>query len=184
MKHYAPVIWLTGMSASGKSTLAHQLKMRVEKYGYKTSIIDGDVVRERDDEKLGFGLDDVKINNMRIADICNIHRTKFDLVIVPVISPYEEVRNEVRKMLEPNFHLVYLKADINSLKDRDPKGLYAASDRGDITDLIGYSEINKYDEPKNAELTVYTGNGFMSKDSFITLFRYVNKVIFIDKYLM
>ena len=106
MNKSSPVIWLTGMSASGKSTLARKLKSRIEEKGYRVSIIDGDSVRDRDDTKLGFGLEDVRINNMRIASICNEKREDFDVVLVPVISPYDEIRVEVRKVLEPNFHLI------------------------------------------------------------------------------
>jgi len=171
------------MSASGKSTLADQLKEHLEQKEYTVSIIDGDSVRDLDDKKLGFGLDDVRINNMRIANLCNKNRKKYDVVIVPVISPYEEIRREVRKILEPNFHLVYLKTDIDSLKDRDPKGLYAAADRGEINDLIGYSTVNPYDEPVHPELVISTSKEISSEESFSTLFNYINKTVFIDKYL-
>ena len=97
---------------------------------------------------------------------------------MPVISPYEEVRIEIRTILEPNFHLVYLQADIESLKHRDTKGLYSAADRGDINDLIGYSEINPYDEPNSPELVISTANKVSLEESFSTLFDYVNKAIF------
>jgi len=183
MNNNAPVIWLTGMSASGKTTIACRLKNSIEQQGFTVSIIDGDTVRGSDDEKLGFGFDDVRINNKRIAALCNEHREEFDVVIVPVISPYEEIRNEVRNTLEPNFHLIYLKTDIDSLKDRDPKGLYAAADHGKINNLIGYSDVNPYDEPHNPELVVSTANGISPDESFATIYNYINRTIFIDKYL-
>ena len=123
------------------------------------------------------------INNTRIAVLCEEQRKKYDFVLVPVISPYEEVRRKVRKILEPNFHLIYLKTDISSLKSRDPKGLYAAADRGDIKDLIGYSDVNSYDEPVNPELVVSTSIDKTVKYSFDKIINYINKTIFIDKYL-
>jgi|SaaInlStandDraft_7_1057024.scaffolds.fasta_scaffold16258_4 adenylyl-sulfate kinase len=178
MSSDSAIIWLTGMSGSGKSTLANLLMRRIEKNGRKVLIIDGDSVRDGDDQKLGFGIGDVRINNTRIASICSNQRNEFDVVIVPVISPYEEVRIEIRTILEPNFHLVYLQADIESLKHRDTKGLYSAADRGDINDLIGYSEINPYDEPNSPELVISTANKVSLEESFSTLFDYVNKAIF------
>ena len=183
INYSSPVIWLTGMSASGKSTLANYLKEILESEGYSVSIIDGDSVRSCDNKKLGFGFGDVHINNMRISSLCNINRAKFDLVLVPVISPYEEIRKNVRKVLEPNFHLVYLKTDINSLKHRDPKGLYAAADRGEIKGLIGYSDTNPYDEPLNPELIVSTANNVSPQDSLNILLNYIKKTVFMDKTL-
>jgi len=93
------------------------------------------------------------------------------------------VRLQVRKILEPNFHLVYLNSDIQSLCNRDPKGLYAAADSGEINDLIGYSEVNPYDEPTNAEIMIDTGNNTTLNKSKEKLFSYINKSIFIEKYL-
>jgi adenylyl-sulfate kinase len=177
MNKNSPVIWLTGMSGSGKSTLANKLKKNIESKGYTISIIDGDSVRDADNKKLGFGLDDVRTNNMHIASLCNKYRSEFDLVVAPVISPYNKVREEVRNFIEPNFHLVYLQTDIDSLKNRDPKGLYASADRGDIIDLIGYSEVNPYDEPDNSELVISTANNISLEDSFATLLNYVKQYL-------
>ena len=74
-----------------------------------------------------------------------------------VISPYDEIRKEVRNLLSPMFHLVFLKAGIESLRSRDTKGLYAAADRGEITDLIGYSKCNPYEIPTDAEIVIILG---------------------------
>jgi len=172
-----PVVWLTGMSGSGKSTLANHISGNLKKDGYSVLIIDGDSIRDLDQKKLGFGFDDVLVNNMRIASLCEEQRDKFDLVLVPVISPYEKVRQKVRGVLEPNFHLVYLKSDIYSLKNRDTKGLYAAADRGEIQDLIGYSSINPYDTPVDPELTVLTSNNNSLEGSLRHILEYINNVI-------
>jgi len=166
------------MSGSGKSTLAEGLVLFLKNKNHKALIVDGDAVRGKDREKLGFGYDDVMINNIRIANRCQELRCNYDAIVVPVISPYDVIRIKVRKILEPNFHLVYLKADIESLLRRDPKGLYAAADRGDITDLIGYSKCCPYEEPENAELMVETGNHISVNDSKNILFDYVNSFVF------
>ena len=174
------IIWLTGMSGSGKSTLANLIKKYFEEKKCVVSIIDGDFVRDNDEKQLGFGLNDVRINNMRIVSICNKQRANFDLIIVPVISPYNKIREEIRKQLKPNFHLIYLKADVDSLKDRDTKGLYAAADRGEINDLIGYSEVNPYDQPNNPELIISTSNKASVDESIDILISYINKEILVD----
>ena len=93
---------------------------------------------------------------------------------MPVISPYDEIRKEVRKILSPGFHLVFMKADINSLKERDTKGLYDAADRGEITDLIGYSKCNPYEIPNDAEIVIDTGATSLIEESKKKLLDYFN----------
>ena len=113
MKRKFNIVWLTGMSGSGKSTLAEHIKDTYQKEGYSVRIIDGDDIRDRDVEKLGFGRKDVEVNNLRIAKLCLESKDNgFDLVLVPVISPYDEVRKRTRSLLEPYYHLVYVEADI------------------------------------------------------------------------
>lgn len=152
-----PVIWFTGMSGSGKTTLALVLKEFLLLKRQKVYILDGDDIRNKYGNRLGFGYEDVLENNIRIANLCNQYRKEYDVIIVPVISPYGGIRSHVRKILEPNFHLVYLRADIASLRIRDTKGLYLSADKGLINDLIGYSRHNPYEEPNDAELIIDTG---------------------------
>ena len=105
------------------------------------------------------------------------NRNKFDVMIVPAISPYDEIRKEVRNLLSPMFHLVFLKAGIESLRSRDTKGLYAAADRGEITDLIGYSKCNPYEIPTDAEIVINTGAGSTLKESRQILSEYITRSI-------
>ena len=165
------------MSGSGKTTLSFSLEAHLLEKEYKVYVLDGDEVRGTDEVKLGFGHDDVMKNNLRIAELCNKLRIEYDAVIVPVISPYDDIRQKVRLSLEPNFHLVYLKSDIDSLRNRDTKGLYSAADRGLINDLIGYSDINPYDEPENAEIIIETGDHISVEESVEELFIYINRSI-------
>ncbi len=172
------ILWLTGMSGSGKSTLALHVKRACLDLGRKTIIVDGDDIRDEYEEKLGFGFNDVLKNNTRIAKFClELNHKGFDVVIVPVISPYERVRKVVRKILDPYLHLIYIKANIETLKERDTKGLYAAADNGVINDLIGYSEVNPYNEPDNAELVVDTGDGANVDISKNEILAYVLRVL-------
>tara|TARA_B100000953_G_scaffold289849_1_gene274287 strand:+ start:166 stop:486 length:321 start_codon:yes stop_codon:yes gene_type:complete len=76
--------------------------------------------------------------------------------MVPIISPIDNVRRKVKRILSPNYNLVYIYADIESLKKRDKKGLYKKSDNGEINDLIGYSYTNPYDIPEDYDLIIDT----------------------------
>ena len=177
MKRKFNIVWLTGMSGSGKSTLAEYIKDTYQKEGYSVRIIDGDDIRDRDVEKLGFGLKDVEVNNLRIAKLCLESKDSgFNLILVPVISPYDEVRKRIRSFLEPYYHLVYVEADIDSLKKRDTKGLYKAADQGLISDLIGYSEINPYDKPSDADFVVNTDNNTLLDNSKQSLLGFVKSI--------
>ena len=158
------------MSGSGKSTLAEYIRDTYQKEGYSVSIIDGDYMRDKDVEKLGFGRQDVEVNNLRIARLCLESKDNgFDLILVPVISPYDEIRKMTRSLLGSYYHLVYLETDIDSLKNRDTKGLYKAADQGLINDLVGYSEINPYDKPSDADFVVNTANTSLSNSKQLLL---------------
>ena len=171
-----PIIWFTRMSGSGKSTLSVKLTKRLQNKGYKVQIIDGDIIRDNYTTKLGFSRQDVLTNNLNIAQKCLELGNNCDFILVPVISPYQTVRIAVRKLLTPNFHLIYLKATLDSLKERDPKGLYALADRGDMTDLIGYSQTTPYEVPDNAALTLETSNQNTLCESTLKLFDYVSNL--------
>jgi adenylylsulfate kinase-like enzyme len=128
-------------------------------------------------EKLGFGRKDVEVNNLRIAKLCLESKDNgFELILVPVISPYDEVRKRTKSLLEPYYHLVYVEADIDSLKKRDTKGLYKAADQGLIHDLIGYSEINPYDRPSDSDFIVNTSNNTSLNDSKQALLEFIKNV--------
>ena len=165
------------MSGSGKTTLANGIKSTLETQGYNLLILDGDKVRGSYKKKLGFTREDIFKNNIRIAQKCLGARHKHDVIIVPVISPYEKSRAEVRKLLEPNFHLIYLKTNIESLKERDPKGLYSAADSGLIKNLIGYCDSTPYEEPNNCELVINTSKGNSLKKASDKLYKYINSII-------
>jgi adenylylsulfate kinase len=173
----APVIWLTGMSGSGKTTHSNYLDSYFKKHGYSVKVLDGDAIRQNDNKQLGFSYKDVQTNNLRIASLCIEYRNECDIIIVPVISPFDKIRKEVRKLLSPMFHLIFLEANIESLRSRDTKGLYAAADRGEITDLIGYSKCNPYEIPTDAEIVINTGAGSTLKESRQILSEYITRSI-------
>ena len=165
----AKIFWCSGMSGSGKTTLASHAKIELEKQHFKILIIDGDVVRKKYKTQLGFNRDDVEKNNLNVVDICLNERDKYDGIIVPIISPIETVRWTVRKLLSQNFNLIYLYADIATLRGRDQNGFYRKADQGIIKDLIGYSNSNPYDAPEEFDLKIDTSaesDLIRSKDLF------------------
>jgi adenylylsulfate kinase len=164
-ENQTPFIWLTGMSGSGKSKLSSAVKQELTEQGLTVCIIDSDTVRESYQQKLGFSRAEVMQNNLHITSLCQKVRSDFDVILVLVISPFAFVRQKVRKLLAPNFHLVYLKTDLNSLKAREPKGLGQAADDGIITNLIGYSKTTPYEQPDDADLILDTGNQFTAAES-------------------
>ena len=161
------------MSGSGKTTLSAGIKQELTERDFTVCIIDGDTVRESYQQKLGFSRAEVMQNNLHIASLCQKVRADYDVILVPVISPFALVRQKVRNLLAPNFHLVYLKTDLNCLKARDPKGLYQAADDGIITNLIGYSNTTPYEQPDDVELILDTGNQFTTAESVAKLINYI-----------
>ncbi len=144
------------MSGVGKSTLVKYARDKLKQQGYTVLILDGDVIREKYDVKLGFGREDVKSNNLRVMKLCEEERGSYDVIMVPIISPIDVIRRKVRGNLSPNYSLLYIYADIESLKKRDTKGLYKKADEGEIIDLIGYSDSNPYDVPEDYDLIIDT----------------------------
>jgi len=169
----AKIFWFTGMSGSGKSTLSSYAFEELEKQGYRTLILDGDVIRDSYNIKIGFGRKDVKKNNLNVALICKEERSKFDVILVPIICPIDSVRRCLMEKLSPNCFLVYIFASIDSLRGRDPKGLYKKADKNELTDLIGYSKSNTYDIPDNYDLMIDTSRNEDIEDSKITLLDFI-----------
>ena len=123
------------MSGVGKTTLVEYTKNKLVAQGFSVLILDGDVVRKKYKVKLGFGREHVKRNNFYVAQLCAVDRNNYDVIMVPIISPIDSVRRKVKSILSPGYNLVYICADIESLKKRDKKGLYKKSDNGEITGM-------------------------------------------------
>jgi len=149
----APVIWLTGIPGSGKTTLALELKKFYEQKGLPIDILDGDEVRKTLSKDLGFSPEDRKEHNRRVIFVAQILAKNGVTTIVPLISPYRETRDFARKEI-PNFVEVWVKASVDECKKRDPKGLYKKAMAGEIKNLTGLQA--PYEEPQNAELILDT----------------------------
>ncbi len=153
--HEGGIIWLTGLSGSGKSTLATSLQHRLVNLGYTAYVLDGDKLRQGLNSDLGFSSSDRAENIRRIAEVATLFASSGAICIVSVISPLAEHRNKARRIAAAlPFYEVYISADIETCKKRDPKGLYKKALRGDIPEFTGISA--PYEAPTNPDLTVNT----------------------------
>ncbi|MBN1636158.1 MAG: adenylyl-sulfate kinase [Deltaproteobacteria bacterium] len=174
------VFWFTGLSGSGKTTIAEAVKPVLEEEGYSVLILDGDDVRERLHVNLDFSPEDIKKNNSLIVQLCSQYRADYDVVLVPVISPYRVSRAEARRLLGEGFYEIYFAADLETVMRRDVKGLYAKAINNEITNMIGFSPSNIYESPQYPDLLINTGKECISKSEelflkFVTIKLGINK---------
>jgi adenylyl-sulfate kinase len=151
------IFWFTGLSGAGKSTVAEALVPLLNERKIKVLILDGDAIRDRRTQKLGFSYEDIKLNNSEIAKLCQEKRKEADVILVPVISPYRAIRTEIRQQLSPHFKLIFCNANLQSVVERDVKGLYAKAQKGEINNMIGFSSETPYEAPEDADLILQTG---------------------------
>jgi 3'-phosphoadenosine 5'-phosphosulfate synthase len=147
------VIWLTGLSGAGKSTIAERLQRELAGLGRPAEVLDGDEVRTHLSAGLGFSKEDRDTNIRRIGYVARVLARNGGVAIGAAISPYREVRDELRS-LTPGFFEVYVRCSLEELVRRDVKGLYAKALRGEIANFTGVSD--PYEEPPHAEVTVDT----------------------------
>jgi len=152
-------IWFTGLSGAGKSTLANALEAELRQRGRGVEVLDGDVVRENLSKGLGFSKEDRDTNIRRIGFVAHLLTRNGVTVIVSAISPYREVRDEVRAMIG-RFIEVHVDCDMDELVRRDVKGLYAKALRGEIGNFTGVSD--PYEEPLQPEVVVQTDHESVS----------------------
>jgi adenylyl-sulfate kinase len=147
-------VWFTGLSGSGKSTIAEMLYHEFQARGMKTEILDGDVVRQNLSKGLGFSKEDRDINILRIGFVANLLTRNGVAAICCPISPYKETRDANRKLIG-DFVEVYVHATLEELaQNRDPKGLYKKAMAGEIKGFTGVDD--PYEVPENPELVVDT----------------------------
>lgn len=153
--HHSFVIWFTGLSGSGKSTVANAVAKRLYENGIKNYVLDGDNIRHGLNKDLGFSEEARKENIRRIGEVSKLFVDSAQVVLTAFISPFIADRKVVRDLLEENeFVEVYVKCPIEECEKRDPKGLYVKARQGIISDFTGIS--SPYEEPLNPELIVET----------------------------
>jgi adenylylsulfate kinase len=150
-KQKPTVLWFTGLSGAGKSTVAGALENELAAQGYHTYLLDGDNVRHGLCGDLGFSDDDRKENIRRIGELAKLMADAGLIVLSAFISPHRAERELVRNMLdEDEFLEVYVNADLATCESRDPKGLYKKARKGEIKNFTGID--SEYQAPLNAEI--------------------------------
>ena len=168
------LIWITGLSASGKSTLANELDLLFFNNGYKSVVLDGDTLRKGISSDLGFAETDRTENIRRTAEISKLFLQTGMIVLAPLISPTNIDREMVKNIVgEEYFCMVFLDTDIKICESRDPKGLYAKARRGEIEDFTGIHQ--PYEKPTDANLTFK--DDFNISDAAMTIFNEYKRLL-------
>jgi adenylylsulfate kinase len=156
LKQKGAVIWLTGLSGSGKSTIAREVEAALVKQGRHAYVLDGDNVRHGLNRDLDFSPAHRSENIRRIAEVAKLFQQANLLCLTAFVSPYRSDRDAVRQQLPSGRFLeVYCAATLEECEARDPKGLYKKARRGEIPDFTGISA--PYEAPEHPELTLQTG---------------------------
>ena len=171
------VLWFTGLSGSGKTTISIMLSQKLKSLNKKVYIIDGDVIRKHKHKKLGFSREDIRKNNNLIAKKVNSILSMYDVILVPIISPYSSDRKMARKIIgDDNFNELFINTPLNECRKRDPKGLYKKVDSGQIDNFIGISKTNPYQIPKKPDIVIDTTIGDV-KNSVDQIFNYLKNIL-------
>lgn len=148
-------MWLTGLSGSGKSTIARQLERELMEQGHLCYILDGDNVRHGLNRDLGFSMEDRKENIRRIAEVAALMNEAGVIVVTAFISPYRSDRAAARDVIgEESFVEVFVDTPIEVCEQRDPKGLYKKARSGEIQQFTGVSDA--YEAPANPQIAIPT----------------------------
>lgn len=175
------VLWMTGLSASGKSTLANAINKRFHVMGINSYVLDGDNIRHGLNKDLGFNPEGRKENIRRIGEVSKLFIDAGLIVLTAFISPYREDRDQVRNLINNgHFIEVYTKCPISECEKRDPKGIYKKVRSGEIKEFTGISA--PYEEPENPEIVIETDK-MMLDECIDKVFDYLidNKFIYFLK---
>lgn len=153
--HSSFVIWFTGLSGSGKSTVANHLEKALFNSGIRTYSLDGDNVRSGLNKGLTFSLEDRKENNRRIAEMAKLFMDAGIVTITAFISPLREDREEAKKVIgQDNFIEIFVNTPLEICEERDVKGLYKKARAGEIKNFTGIS--SPYEAPKDPDIEIKT----------------------------
>lgn len=166
------VLWFTGLSGSGKSTIAADVERCLISAGYATYLLDGDNVRHGLNNNLGFTDEDRTENIRRIYETAKLLADSGMIVLVSVISPMQKMRDDARACIENicSFIEIYVDADIETCAERDPKGLYKRAIAGEIKEFTGVSA--PYDVPQSPDITLDTVHSTIEENSEV-IYKYI-----------
>ncbi len=168
MQQRGVMIWFTGLSGSGKSTVALGVERELYKRGIKSQILDGDNIRNGINADLGFSVADRTENIRRIAQVGKLFVNAGIVTLACFVSPTEEIRTMARDIIgEEDFKEIYVSTPIEECERRDVKGLYAKARRGEVKDFTGISSV--FEVPQHPALSINTGE--------LTLKESVDKVV-------
>lgn len=152
-RHCGAVIWFTGLSASGKSTVANTVDHKLHSLGKRTFVLDGDNIRMGLNKNLGFSAEDRAENIRRIGEVGKLFASAGVIAITAFISPYRRDRDAVRALLEPGeFIEIFMDTPIEICEKRDPKGLYKKARAGQLKGFTGIDD--PYEAPEKPELVL------------------------------
>jgi len=155
LKQRSKVIWLTGLSGAGKTTLAKHLEIELFSRGFLTQVLDGDNVRTGINNNLGFSDQDRFENIRRIAEVSKLFVNCGVITINCFISPTEEIRDMARRIIgKDDFIEIYVNAPLSVCEERDIKGLYSRARRGEIKDFTGIT--SPFETPENIDIEIHT----------------------------
>lgn len=155
LKQKGAILWFTGLSGSGKSTIANEVAYQLHKNGHFSYVLDGDNIRHGLNKDLGFSPEDRDENIRRISEVAHLFSDSGTIALTAFISPYRKLRDFCRSLQdEGKFFEVYCKAKLETCEIRDPKGLYKKARNGEIKQFTGIDA--PYEEPKNPEIILDT----------------------------
>lgn len=160
--HNSFLIWFTGFSGSGKSTIANLVELELHKMGIKTYLLDGDNVRKGLNTDLTFTPKDRTENIRRIAETANLMVDSGLVVLAAFISPYKKDRENIKTIVKAiNYIEIYINTSIEICEQRDVKGLYKKARNGEIKNMTGISA--PYEAPENPDIEIKTEDGTVKK---------------------
>lgn len=153
--HGSCVLWFTGLSGSGKSTIANAVSSELFRHGINEYVLDGDNIRHGLNKDLGFSEQDRTENIRRIGEVAKLFVDSGKIVTTAFISPFQADRDQVRELFnDDEFFEIHIDCPLEECEKRDPKQLYAKARRGEIKDFTGIN--SPYEEPENPDLVIHT----------------------------
>jgi len=169
--HGSCVLWFTGLSGSGKSTIANAVSTELYRQSINEYVLDGDNVRHGLNKDLGFSEKDRNENIRRIGEVAKLFVDSGKIVTTAFISPFQADRDQVRQLFEEGeFIEVFVDCPLEECEKRDPKQLYAKARRGEIKDFTGID--SPYEEPEQPEITIASGN-LTVEEAVTTILQYL-----------
>ncbi len=148
------VLWFTGLSASGKTTLSQAVAKALRARGEAATVLDGDAMRQTLSRDLGFSRADRETNMRRLAALAQEHAAQDEIVLVAIISPFRELREQLRRESQASFLEIFVDAPLATCEERDPKGLYQRARSGELARFTGVSD--PYEPPTAPDVHCFT----------------------------